>query len=82
MSTDMYVKVSLEVRVNDQRALKRAAARQAVREGLHIRDGLSTRVDAGDDLLMLIDPSCVTGCEIIESNADVDLFDDEEGRPV
>jgi hypothetical protein len=64
---------SMLLRIVDVDTLVTAAVEQAIREGISEDDARETYTAADLDrcLVMLLDPSSLAGCEILESNAEV-----------
>ena len=60
--------VSIEIVIDDEAQLRRAATERAVYEGIDLEDWEDTRNGPGDDLIMLIDPGMVEGCSIVETS--------------
>lgn len=81
---------TLELSVVDKEALRIAAERRAVADGVDLEDWRDTRNSEYDpvaaDLQMLLDPGSLTGCEIENGSAEADFIqpdddeDDEDAR--
>lgn len=72
---------TLDVRVFDPASLARSAALRATLENLTPEQWAKTRTGTGCDLVMLLDPGTLPGCDIEQSTAErVRLYsDDDEG---
>jgi hypothetical protein len=72
---------TLEVDVFDPEALASASRERALADNITLEDWICTRESGEDqeayDLAMLLDPSTLPGCQIL--NHTVERLDDEEG---
>ena len=64
--------ITIEVTVHDPKALRRAAKARAKAEGLSAKEWADTRTNAGDDLVMLLEPGSMddAGCTVMASEAE------------
>lgn len=61
---------SIEVVVHDPDTLARMARARAIEEGLDGYQWDEDRSGPADDLIMLLDPGSVPGCDVLESYAE------------
>lgn len=68
----MLAEFSMYLRIHDPASLAKAAYDRAIAEGVEESDAFQTYNEANLDncLVMLLDPSTLPGCEILESNAE------------